>query len=36
MVRQSNTAVISMYEKMNYDMVDSITLGKRLIEDQEY
>lgn len=36
MVRQDNDAVIGMYEKLNYDVVDAITLGKRLIEDQEY
>ncbi|MGL9736109.1 MAG: GNAT family acetyltransferase [Symbiopectobacterium sp.] len=36
MVRQGNDAVIGMYEKLNYDIVDSVTLGKRLIEVQEY
>lgn len=36
MVREGNEAVIGMYEKLDYQIVDSITLGKRLIEDQEY
>lgn len=36
MVRGDNDAVISMYEKLEYKMQDSVLLGKRLIEDQEY
>ncbi|MGL9724292.1 GNAT family acetyltransferase [Sodalis sp. (in: enterobacteria)] len=36
MVRSENDAVISMYEKLGYEMQDSVLLGKRLIEDQEY
>lgn len=36
MVREDNDAVIGMYEKLDYEIVDSITLGKRLIEDREY
>ncbi|UYA59105.1 Acetyltransferase YpeA [Pectobacterium sp. F1-1] len=36
MVREDNDAVIGMYEKLDYEMVDSVTLGKRLIEDREY
>ncbi|CAK8740442.1 Acetyltransferase YpeA [Sodalis praecaptivus] len=36
MVRGENDAVISMYEKLGYEMQDSVLLGKRLIEDQEY
>lgn len=36
MVREDNDAVIGMYEKLDYQTADCITLGKRLIEDQEY
>lgn len=36
MVREDNDAVIGMYEKLDYELVDSVTLGKRLIEDREY
>ncbi|QWA09638.1 GNAT family acetyltransferase [Sodalis ligni] len=36
MVREDNEAVIGMYEKLDYELVDSVTLGKRLIVDQEY
>ncbi|MFT4464188.1 MAG: GNAT family acetyltransferase [Sodalis sp. (in: enterobacteria)] len=36
MVRGENDAVINMYEKLGYEMQDSVLLGKRLIEDQEY
>ncbi|MGL9773752.1 MAG: GNAT family acetyltransferase [Sodalis sp. (in: enterobacteria)] len=36
MIRGDNDAVISMYEKLEYEMQDSVLLGKRLIEDQEY
>lgn len=36
MVLGENDAVISMYEKLGYEMQDSVLLGKRLIEDQEY
>ncbi|MGL4269823.1 MAG: GNAT family N-acetyltransferase, partial [Plesiomonas sp.] len=33
LVREENQAVISMYEKLGYDIQDTICLGKRLIED---
>lgn len=36
MVRAENDAVISMYEKLDYEVIESISLGKRLIIDQEY
>ncbi|WP_410014104.1 GNAT family acetyltransferase [Sodalis sp. C49] len=36
MVREDNEAVIGMYEKLEYELIESVTLGKRLIEDQEY
>ncbi|TPG63283.1 GNAT family acetyltransferase [Ewingella americana] len=36
MVRAENDAVVSMYEKLDYETQDALTLGKRLIEDQEY
>ncbi|SFN12955.1 Ribosomal protein S18 acetylase RimI [Izhakiella capsodis] len=36
LVRQENDAVIGFYEKLDYDTLDSVTLGKRLIEDREY
>ncbi|MBJ3815128.1 GNAT family acetyltransferase [Shimwellia pseudoproteus] len=36
MVREENDLVIGLYEKIGYDHQDSITLGKRLIEDDEY
>ncbi|MDN0087468.1 GNAT family acetyltransferase [Yersinia nurmii] len=36
MVREDNDAVIGMYEKLDYEIQDSISLGKRLIVDQEY
>lgn len=36
MVREDNEAVIGMYEKLEYEIGGSVTLGKRLIEDQEY
>ncbi|EHD23026.1 MULTISPECIES: GNAT family acetyltransferase [Brenneria] len=36
MVREDNDAVIGMYEKLDYEIADIVTLGKRLIEDQEY
>ncbi|MDR3430452.1 MAG: GNAT family acetyltransferase [Rouxiella aceris] len=36
MVRAENDAVISMYEKLDYEVQDIISLGKRLIIDQEY
>ncbi|MES4613875.1 GNAT family acetyltransferase [Ewingella sp. CoE-038-23] len=35
MVRAENDAVVSMYEKLDYEIQDALTLGKRLIEDQE-
>ncbi|KFE37523.1 acetyltransferase, partial [Yersinia ruckeri] len=36
MVRDDNDAVLGMYEKLDYEIQDSIMLGKRLIVDQEY
>ena len=36
MVRAENDAVVSMYEKLGYEISDTLLLGKRLIEDQEY
>jgi ribosomal protein S18 acetylase RimI-like enzyme len=36
MVREENQAVMSMYEKLGYEVQESVTLGKRLITDQEY
>ncbi|ANI31304.1 acetyltransferase [Yersinia entomophaga] len=36
MVRDDNDAVLGMYEKLDYEIQDSISLGKRLIVDQEY
>jgi len=36
MVREENDAVLGFYEKLDYEMQDSVLLGKRLIEDREY
>ncbi|MHA7845901.1 GNAT family acetyltransferase [Serratia sp. D1N4] len=36
MVREDNDAVIEMYEKLGYEIQGITSLGKRLIEDQEY
>ena len=36
MVREENDAVTGFYEKLDYETVDSLLLGKRLIEDREY
>jgi ribosomal protein S18 acetylase RimI-like enzyme len=36
MVREDNDAVIAMYEKLGYEIQSITSLGKRLIEDQEY
>jgi len=36
MVREENDAVIGLYEKLDYEQQDTVLLGKRLIEDQEY
>lgn len=36
MVREENDMVIGLYEKLDYEHQDTILLGKRLIEDQEY
>lgn len=35
-VREENDTVIDMYEKLGYEIQDITSLGKRLIEDQEY
>lgn len=36
MVREENELVQGMYERLGYEHQEVITLGKRLIEDQEY
>ena len=36
MVREDNDTVIEMYEKLGYEIQSITSLGKRLIEDQEY
>jgi len=36
MVRAENDTVLSMYEKLDYEVQDVISMGKRLIVDQEY
>ncbi|ATA21221.1 ribosomal protein S18 acetylase RimI-like enzyme [Gibbsiella quercinecans] len=36
MVREDNDTVIDMYEKLGYEIQGITSLGKRLIEDQEY
>lgn len=36
MVREENDIVLGFYEKLEYEIVDSLILGKRLIEDREY
>lgn len=35
-VREDNDTVIDMYEKLGYEIQGITSLGKRLIEDQEY
>ncbi|MGV3346162.1 GNAT family acetyltransferase [Enterobacteriaceae bacterium LUAb1] len=35
-VREENDAVTGMYEKLDYEIQDTIVMGKRLIEDREY
>ncbi len=36
LVRDDNDAVIGMYEKLGYEIQNTVCIGKRLIEDQEY
>lgn len=36
MVREDNDTVVEMYEKLGYEIQGITSLGKRLIEDQEY
>ena len=36
MVREDNDVVLGMYERLGYEHADVLTLGKRLIEDEEY
>ncbi len=36
MVREDNDTVIEMYEKLGYEIQNVTSLGKLLIEDQEY
>jgi ribosomal protein S18 acetylase RimI-like enzyme len=35
-IREENDLVIGLYEKLEYEHQETILLGKRLIEDQEY
>ncbi|MWS31491.1 GNAT family N-acetyltransferase, partial [Escherichia coli] len=36
MVREDNDVVLGIYERLGYEHADVLTLGKRLIEDEEY
>ncbi len=36
MVREDNDVVLGMYERLGYETADVLSLGKRLIEDEEY
>ncbi len=36
MVREENDVVTGMYERLGYESSDTVLMGKRLIEDQEY
>ena len=36
MVREENDVVLGMYERLGYEHADAQSLGKRLIEDEEY
>ena len=36
MVREDNDVVLGMYERLGYEHSDVLSLGKRLIEDEEY
>ncbi|RWR00843.1 acetyltransferase [[Pantoea] beijingensis] len=36
LVREENDAVLGFYEKLDYEIQDTLALGKRLIEDREY
>jgi ribosomal protein S18 acetylase RimI-like enzyme len=36
MVREDNDVVQGMYERLGYEHADVLSLGKRLIEDEEY
>ncbi len=36
MVRDDNDVVLGMYERLGYEHSDALSLGKRLIEDEEY
>lgn len=36
LVREDNDMVLGMYERLGYEQDDSLSLGKRLIEDDEY
>ncbi|NIH15740.1 GNAT family acetyltransferase [Serratia symbiotica] len=36
MVSEDNDSVVDMYEKLGYKLQGIVSLGKRLIEDQEY
>ena len=36
MIREENDQVVAFYEKLDYEPVDALLFGKRLIEDREY
>lgn len=36
LVREENASVVGFCEKLNYEVQDTMPLGKRLIEDREY
>jgi len=36
MIREENDQVVAFYEKLDYEPVDALLYGKRLIEDREY
>jgi len=36
LIREENDVVLGMYERLGYEHQDVLSLGKRLIEDQEY
>ena len=36
LIREENDVVLGMYERLGYEHQDVLSLGKRLIEDEEY
>ncbi|SQI37139.1 Acetyltransferase YpeA [Leminorella richardii] len=36
LVRDENDALVGMYEKLGYEIQETVCVGKRLIEDREY